>query len=176
MQVADTHALEEKYDPEMRFRPIRANAALIVTGLLIVLSCFHYYTAGFGLLRETTHRGVHLAFVLGLVFLVFPLRKAMLEHPHQPSAAAPGGVPLYDWMFAAAIAASVLYVPYIFDDLAFRVGNPTFLDTAMGTILVGVATPQQFEDALAAVLKGPLPKAAIKRLHELQLGFAGEPR
>ena len=28
---------------------------------------------------------------------------------------------------------------------------------AMGTILVGVATPQQFEDALAAVMKGPLP-------------------
>ncbi len=47
---------------------------------------------------------------------------------------------------------------------------------AMGTILVGVATPQQFEDALAAVLKGPLPKAAIKQLHELQQAFAGEPR
>ena len=73
--------LEEKFDPEMRFRPIRNSAALIVTSLLIVLSCFHYYTAGFGLLRETTHRGVHLAFVLGLVFLVFPLRKKMLEHP-----------------------------------------------------------------------------------------------
>ena len=28
--------------------------------------------------------------------------------------------------------------------------------SAMGTILVGVATPQQFEDALAAVMKGPL--------------------
>ena len=134
--VAGAQALEEKYDPEMRFRPIRANAALIVTALLIVLSCFHYYTAGFGLLRETTHRGVHLAFVLGLVFLVFPLRKAMLEHPHPPTKLWPGGVPLYDWLFAVAIALSVLYVPYIFDDLAFRVGNPTLLDTAMGSILV----------------------------------------
>jgi hypothetical protein len=27
----------------------------------------------------------------------------------------------------------------------------------MGTILVGMATPQQFEDAVAAVQKGPLP-------------------
>lgn len=43
---------------------------------------------------------------------------------------------------------------------------------AMGTILVGVATPQQFEDALAAVLKGPLPEAALVRLAELQRGFA----
>lgn len=47
---------------------------------------------------------------------------------------------------------------------------------AMGTILVGVATPQQFEDALAAVLKGPLPKAALDRLAVLQRGFAGEAR
>ncbi len=154
--TTSAQALEEKYDPEMRFRPIRANAALIVTGLLIVLSCFHYYTAGFGLLRETTHRGVHLAFVLGLVFLVFPLRKAMLEHPHQPSAAAPGGVPLYDWMFAAAIAASVLYVPYIFDDLAFRVGNPSMLDTAMGTILVVLLL-----DATRRAMGWPLPIIAM---------------
>jgi len=47
---------------------------------------------------------------------------------------------------------------------------------AMGTILVGVATPQQFEDALAAVMKGPLPKAALDRLAQLQQGFAGEAR
>lgn len=47
---------------------------------------------------------------------------------------------------------------------------------AMGTILVGVATPQEFEDALAAVLKGPLPQAALDRLAELQLNFAGEVR
>jgi aryl-alcohol dehydrogenase-like predicted oxidoreductase len=47
---------------------------------------------------------------------------------------------------------------------------------AMGTILVGMATPQQFEDALAAVMKGPLPKAALGRLAELQQGFVGETR
>ncbi|HLH92237.1 MAG TPA: aldo/keto reductase [Xanthobacteraceae bacterium] len=47
---------------------------------------------------------------------------------------------------------------------------------AMGTILVGMATPQQFEDALAAVQKGPLPQAALDRLTVLQQGFAGETR
>jgi aryl-alcohol dehydrogenase-like predicted oxidoreductase len=47
---------------------------------------------------------------------------------------------------------------------------------AMGTILVGMATPQQFEDALAAVLKGPLPQAALERLSTLRQGFSGEPR
>jgi aryl-alcohol dehydrogenase-like predicted oxidoreductase len=47
---------------------------------------------------------------------------------------------------------------------------------AMGTILVGVATPQQFEAALAAVQKGPLPPAALEWLGALREGFAGEPR
>src|SRR5438552_7820232 len=47
---------------------------------------------------------------------------------------------------------------------------------AMGTILVGMATPQQFEDALAAVQKGPLPQAALDRLTALRQGFSGEPR
>jgi aryl-alcohol dehydrogenase-like predicted oxidoreductase len=47
---------------------------------------------------------------------------------------------------------------------------------AMGTILVGMAAPQQFEDALAAVQKGPLPPAALERLTALRQAFAGEPR
>lgn len=47
---------------------------------------------------------------------------------------------------------------------------------AMGTLLVGMATPQQFEDALAAVEKGPLPQAALDRLSALRQAFAGEAR
>jgi L-galactose dehydrogenase/L-glyceraldehyde 3-phosphate reductase len=47
---------------------------------------------------------------------------------------------------------------------------------AMGTLLVGMATPQQFEDALAAVEKGPLPRAALDRLSALRQAFSGEPR
>jgi L-galactose dehydrogenase/L-glyceraldehyde 3-phosphate reductase len=51
-----------------------------------------------------------------------------------------------------------------------------FAQPAIGTILVGMATPQQFDDALAAVQKGPLPPAALERLTTLRQGFAGEPR
>jgi aryl-alcohol dehydrogenase-like predicted oxidoreductase len=47
---------------------------------------------------------------------------------------------------------------------------------AVGTILVGMASPQQFDDALAAVQKGPLPPAALARLAALQHEFAGEVR
>jgi len=51
-----------------------------------------------------------------------------------------------------------------------------FTFPAIGTILVGMATPQQFEDALAAVQKGPLPPAALERLTTLRQAFAGEAR
>ena len=47
---------------------------------------------------------------------------------------------------------------------------------AVGTILVGMATPQQFEDALAAAEKGPLPQAALDRLSVLRQAFSGEAR
>lgn len=53
----------------------------------------------------------------------------------------------------------------------FAISHP-----AMGTVLVGMATPQQFEDALAAVEKGPLPQAALDRLVVLRQAFAGEAR
>ena len=46
--------LEERYDPEMQFRHTYALAKWLVIGLLFLLSLFHYYTAGFGVLvRET---------------------------------------------------------------------------------------------------------------------------
>ena len=127
--------LEEKFDPEMRFRPTMPPATQIVKWLLIALSAFHYYTAGFGLLQEITHRGVHLAFVLGMIFLVFAFSPSSAERSVKSSLLNPGGVPLVDWLLAGACALSVLYIPYVFDDLMFRVGNPSNMDVIMGSIL-----------------------------------------
>ncbi len=127
--------LEEQFDPEMRFRPTLPPATQIVKWLLIALSCFHYYTAGFGLLQEITHRGVHLAFVLGMIFLVFAFSSSSANRDLKSSFLNPGGVPLVDWLLAGACALSFLYIPYVFDDLMFRVGNPSNMDVIMGSIL-----------------------------------------
>ncbi|OYU74287.1 MAG: C4-dicarboxylate ABC transporter permease, partial [Burkholderiales bacterium PBB5] len=140
----------------MRFRPLAPPAITVVGGLLILLSLFHYYTAGFGLLQEVTHRGVHLAFVLGLIFLVFPHRAALLGVQPRHRLSAPGGVPWFDWVLAVAIAASVLYIPWIFDDLAFRVGNPGPLDVAMGSIMIVALL-----EATRRSMGWPLPIIAI---------------
>ena len=71
-------------------------------------------------------------------------------------------MPLVEEGFAASLAEAAT---------RFSLSRP-----AIGTILIGMATPQQFDDALAAVQKGPLPPAALDRLAALRQGFAGEPR
>ncbi|PSC06344.1 C4-dicarboxylate ABC transporter permease [Alsobacter soli] len=135
---ADPLKLEEQFDPEIHFRPLLPATAWIVAGLLFALSCFHYYTAGFGLLPETTHRGVHMAFVLGLIFLVFAGRARDQNRVAPHAWWRPGGILLVDWALAVAAAVASLYVPWIFQDLAFRVGNPNTTDVVMGTILIVV--------------------------------------
>ena len=148
--------LEEKFDPEMRFRPVVSPALQFVKWALIALSCFHFYTAGFGLLREVTHRGVHLAFVLGLIFLVFAGSKKAASAQPTHSLLSPGGVPLIDWLLAVCCVASALYIPYVFNDLAFRVGNPSTLDVLMGTLLFGTLL-----EATRRSMGWPLPIIAL---------------
>ncbi len=151
-----TQKLAEKYDSEIRFRPLDKTATWIVSGLLVTLSLFHYYTAGFGLLREATHRGVHLAFVLSLIFLVFGFSKSHYQREPKSTWFTPGGIPLYDWIIAIALALSVLYIPYIFEDLAFRVGNPMPMDVFMGSILlIGLL------EATRRAMGWPLPIIAL---------------
>jgi TRAP-type uncharacterized transport system fused permease subunit len=71
--------LVETFDPELRFRKLTGLAAKIALAMCIILSIFHIYTAGFGVLQEWKHRAFHFAFVLALVFLVYPTRKVPVK-------------------------------------------------------------------------------------------------
>jgi aryl-alcohol dehydrogenase-like predicted oxidoreductase len=62
------------------------------------------------------------------------------------------------------------------DSLAEAAARFAISHEAMGTILVGMATIEQFEASLSAVSKGSLPQAALDRLAALTAGFAGERR
>lgn len=160
--AAELAEIERQLDPEINFRDLMPVAALVVGALLFGLSAFHYYTAGFGLLREVTHRGIHLALVLGLVFLVFPAFKARTG-ALKNSLATPLGIPLHDWALALVAAATSLYVPWIFEDLAFRVGNPMRIDVTMGTLTIIVlleATRRAVGPALPLIAIGLMVYAA----------------
>ena len=68
-----------KYDPELRFRRLSGIALKLMYAMTLVLSIFHIYTAGFGVLQEWRHRAFHLAFVLPLVFFLYTMRKEKTE-------------------------------------------------------------------------------------------------
>ena len=68
-----------KYDPELRFRRLSGIALKLMYAMTLVLSLFHIYTAGFGVLQEWRHRAFHLAFVLPLVFFLYTMRKSGTE-------------------------------------------------------------------------------------------------
>jgi aryl-alcohol dehydrogenase-like predicted oxidoreductase len=55
--------------------------------------------------------------------------------------------------------------------LRFAIAND-----AVSTVLVGYSTLDQLEYAARSIDKGPLSRAALDRLQELQRGFVGEPR
>jgi TRAP-type uncharacterized transport system fused permease subunit len=68
-----------KYDPEMRFRRLAGISQRLTYAMTLILSLFHIYTAGFGVLQEWRHRAFHLAFVLPLVFFLYSMRKGPVQ-------------------------------------------------------------------------------------------------
>ena len=151
LDIAEAEALEKRYDSEMSFRALVGPAAGLAGAGLVALSAFHYYTAGFGILVEHWHMAVHLAAVLALSYLMFG---------HSRRANAPGGaplailgVPLFDWLFAAVAVVVVLYLPWNFDQLTFRIGIPDATDQWMGWMLV-VLILEATRRAMGPVLPG----------------------
>ncbi len=151
---AQMKELEERYDPEIRFRPLRPLLGWVTGIALFALSCYHFYTAGFGIPQATLHRGTHLAFTLALVFLSF-VAWGKARDPKN-TVLTPLGLPILDWVLAIAGAVAALYVPWIFADLAFRVGDPLPIDVAMGTILIVVLL-----EATRRSMGWPLPLIAL---------------
>jgi TRAP transporter 4TM/12TM fusion protein len=149
----ELQAIEEKFDPELRFRHLGRSLTILAGIVLFLLSCYHFYTAGFGIPRATTHRGLHLAVTLFLAFLSF---SAFSRRHTRAGLLAPFGLPLLDWGLAITGAVAALYVPWIYDQLAFRVGDPLPIDIVMGTVLILVLL-----EATRRSMGWPLPVIAL---------------
>lgn len=160
LSAEELRAIEEKFDSEVRFRPLPKGLMWVTAALLFFLSCYHYYTAGFGIPRRTTHGGLHLAFTLALIFLSFAIWGRGRALPNRPLT--PFGLPLWDWLLGIAGVTAALYVPLTYESIAFRVGNPLPLDVAMGTILIVVLL-----EAVRRSMGWPLPVIAL-----IFLGYA----
>ena len=128
----DFEAIEKKYDPQLSFRKLGSKINIVIITLLVSMSVYHFWASGFGLVREVLHRGIHISFVLGLVFLLFSWKKEK-----NSSFLSFQNIDLIDYILAFLAVSSALYLPLLPPEiLAQRVGNPETIDVFMGSILI----------------------------------------
>ncbi|MRR29777.1 TRAP transporter permease, partial [bacterium] len=83
LSVEKQEELIAEFEPESKFRNLTGIARRVSIALCLILSLFHIYTAGFGVLQEYEHRAFHLSFVLCLIFLCYTIRRK--EPPRRKS-------------------------------------------------------------------------------------------
>ncbi|WP_150305835.1 TRAP transporter permease [Pseudomonas saliphila] len=93
---------------------------LAIIAISLLFTGFQVFTATNGLMTALLQRSIHLSFVLTLVFLFFPAIKDSKRTLFID-------VPL---VLAAATSGAYLYIT--FDDLIYRIGDPTTLDLIIG--------------------------------------------
>ena len=130
--------IEREYDPQLSFRKVGPKLNMFIMMLLVSMSVYHFWASGFGLVREVLHRGIHISYVIGLVFLLFSWKKdTNLLIKNKKNFLNFQNVPVLDYIFAILALASALYLPLLPPEiLAQRVGNPQNIDVLMGTIII----------------------------------------
>jgi TRAP transporter 4TM/12TM fusion protein len=166
--------IERKYDPETAFRATGKLIGVVVTAALVAMSVYHFYAAGWGLIQELTHRGIHLAFVLFLVFILFSWRKTPGTEVAPPAWYRFNGVSILDLVLAVLGVGAAMYLPLLPSaEIAQRVGNPSSTDIFMGTALlllvleaarrsVGITLPIIAIVFILFALFGPYAPGALK--------------
>jgi TRAP transporter 4TM/12TM fusion protein len=96
----------------------------LVTSIAVLMSLVHLYAA-VGIVTPHILRGVHVLFVTGLAFLVFPVSKKYR-----------GKVFWFDILLAILSIAPTVYLIVDFDNLIDRAVTPTPLDVGMGLLLI----------------------------------------
>lgn len=105
----DAKALLQKYDRESNFREEIGVWAWVVTFLGVSLTVFHIYTGYYGTLQSQKQGAIHLGTALGLIFLLFPMKKG--QQLFQKT------VPWYDLVLAFGSMYITYYKVIYFDDL-----------------------------------------------------------
>lgn len=123
----DLDELRRQFDTEARTRVLDGWQAKMILAAAVALSLFHFYTSGFGLLLAIKQRAVHLAFVLFLVYMLYPISAKGKKD----------SIPWYDFILGGLAVYAVIYHVIFFNDIIMRAGLPTFMDLAMG--FIGIA-------------------------------------
>jgi TRAP transporter 4TM/12TM fusion protein len=125
VSAAELEQVLREAEPEFNYR-LLAGAWASVVGLIGgAMAIFHLYTARFGTLEALRQRSAHLAFVMAMVFLLYPARR-------KDAAAAP--IRIWDLLLAIVAVGPMLYVFWNHQALAYRAGNLHTLDLAVGVL------------------------------------------
>jgi len=97
---------------------------------LVLLSCFHLYTASVGIYQPRIQRGIHLLFLLPAAFVVFPGFK--LKQPKRTRS-------FIDWILALLAVLPPLYIIWFHDRLTERlefVDEVLPMELILGTLMI----------------------------------------
>ena len=67
--------LEEEFEVKSNERKLKNFLKTLTFIALVTMSIYHFYASGFGTIRDILHRGIHISFVVGLVFLFYGWKK-----------------------------------------------------------------------------------------------------
>jgi len=174
LRPEDLTRIEREFDPESAFRATGKHIGMVITAGLVAMSIYHFYASGFALIQELTHRGIHLSFVLGLVFLLFSWRKSLSTEVAPVAWYRFEGVALMDIVLSILGVVAAMYLPLLPSAaLAQRVGNPSPGDVFMGSALllltleatrrsVGITLPLIAVGFMIFALFGPWMPGALK--------------
>jgi TRAP transporter 4TM/12TM fusion protein len=127
--IKDTNSPDDllrKYDKGSDFRVLSGTQDKIVAALMIAFTLFQLYTGMFGVLDAMLQRAVHLAFGLGLVYMLYPSSKKFSKTSLHP----------LDIGLAILAAAVCLYVVVFYQALVLRAGRVTTMDMIVGVTAV----------------------------------------
>ena len=116
----------KKLDKESSTRTFSGLMKKIFFVACILISCYHLYTATFGPPLTLIHRSIHVAMMLALTFLMYPMTK-------KSSFTTPS---IVDWFLVAASWAAPFYISTGYQGFVERAGNANFMDMCMATLLV----------------------------------------
>ena len=122
--------LQKKYEVKTNERELKNYLKSFAFLILALMSVYHFYASGFGTIREILHRGIHISFVVGLVFIFYSWKK--VDHTKKNF-----NTPFIDIILSILVVISALYLPLLPPAvLAPRVGNPESIDIIIGSFLI----------------------------------------
>ncbi len=126
--TAEQQAIIEEFDREQKVRKFDGMMQKFYYWTAALIGFWHLYCCAFGGPVTLVYRSMHVAFMVALGFLLYPISRTK-KHFQE-------GVPWYDWLLIALSLAVPVYMAVNYIEVVNHAGNPTTVDTIMATLLM----------------------------------------